>query len=196
MTVVSIKNNIIDLSLMQALIKLLQSKTFRKCESIIIYCTTRNRTEEVADKLCKYFSKSVPGSADSESDESDQDDDTPTTPKRKKSKSGGSCSKRQKTEWTVESYHGRTLPFERKRVQNDFMSGRVRIVVATVAFGMGLNKADVRAIIHYNMPTSIELFVQEIGRAGRDGLPAYCHVFVDKEVSHNIQVHVHVCRSR
>ena len=64
----------------------------------------------------------------------------------------------------------------------DFMAGKLRIVVATVAFGMGLNKADVRAIIHYNMPKSFESFVQEIGRAGRDGKPAYCHVFIDKEV--------------
>lgn len=85
-------------------------------------------------------------------------------------------------EWSAESYHAGMAASQRKKVQNDFMSGRVRIVVATVAFGMGLNKADVRAIIHYNMPKSFESFVQEIGRAGRDGLPAYCHVFIDKEV--------------
>lgn len=48
---------------------------------------------------------------------------------------------------------------------------------------MGLNKSDVRGIIHYNLPKSFESFVQEIGRAGRDGLPAYCHVFIDQMVS-------------
>ena len=71
---------------------------------------------------------------------------------------------------------------QRRKIQNLFMSGELRIVVATTAFGMGLNKAAVRAIIHYNMPKSFESFVQEIGRAGRDGLPSYCHVFLDKEV--------------
>lgn len=70
----------------------------------------------------------------------------------------------------------------RKRIQSNFMSGKLRIIVATVAFGMGLNKPDVRAVIHYNMPKSFESFVQEIGRAGRDGEPSYCHVFVDNDV--------------
>ena len=85
-------------------------------------------------------------------------------------------------EWSADSYHAGMSAAQRKRVQTDFMSGKLRIVVATVAFGMGLNKSDVRAIIHYNMPKSFESFVQEIGRAGRDGLTAYCLVFINKEV--------------
>ncbi|CAB1320464.1 unnamed protein product [Coregonus sp. 'balchen'] len=69
----------------------------------------------------------------------------------------------------------------RRRVQNNFMCGELRVVVATVAFGMGLDKSDVRGIVHYNMPKSFESYVQEIGRAGRDGVPAHCHLFLDPE---------------
>ena len=72
------------------------------------------------------------------------------------------------------------------------MSGNLRVVVATVAFGMGLDKADVRAIIHYNMPKSFESYVQEIGRAGRDGDLAQCHVFLDAEVSGHSEILVTV----
>lgn len=62
------------------------------------------------------------------------------------------------------------------------MGGQVKIVVATVAFGMGLNKADIRAVIHYNMPGTFEGYIQEVGRAGRDGLPAHCHLFLNPMV--------------
>ena len=86
--------------------------------------------------------------------------------------------------WDAECYHAGMSPAQRKRVQKKFMCGELRIVVATTAFGMGLDKSDVRAIIHYNMPKSFESYLQEIGRAGRDGAPAHCHVFLDNEVSH------------
>ena len=85
--------------------------------------------------------------------------------------------------WTTESYHAGLTPGARRRVQNNFMCGKLRVVVATVAFGMGLDKSDVRGIIHYNLPKSFESYVQEVGRAGRDGKPAYCHVFLDREVA-------------
>lgn len=62
------------------------------------------------------------------------------------------------------------------------MGGQVKIIVATVAFGMGLNKADIRAVIHYNMPGTFEGYIQEVGRAGRDGLPAHCHLFLNPMV--------------
>lgn len=89
-------------------------------------------------------------------------------------------SKRRKIEESIMFYHAGMNGFDRKNVQDSFMKGKVRIVVATVAFGMGINKRDVRAVIHYNMPQNFEFFVQEIGRAGRDGKPAFCHVFIDK----------------
>jgi superfamily II DNA helicase RecQ len=61
------------------------------------------------------------------------------------------------------------------------MKGQLRVVVATVAFGMGLNKLDVDGVVHFTMPRSLEHYVQETGRAGRDGRAAYCHVFVDDD---------------
>lgn len=84
--------------------------------------------------------------------------------------------------WDAESYHAGLTAAQRKRVQNAFMSGRLRIMAATVAFGMGLDKANVRGIIHYNMPKSFESYVQEIGRAGRDGKDSHCHLFLDSQV--------------
>uniref|UniRef100_A0A669Q9W7 DNA 3'-5' helicase n=1 Tax=Phasianus colchicus TaxID=9054 RepID=A0A669Q9W7_PHACC len=79
------------------------------------------------------------------------------------------------------AYHAGLSSAERRRVQSAFMRGHLRVVVATVAFGMGLDKADVRAVLHYNMPRNFESYVQEIGRAGRDGEPAWCHLFLDPE---------------
>ncbi|KAF4530935.1 hypothetical protein B566_EDAN015560 [Ephemera danica] len=72
------------------------------------------------------------------------------------------------------------------------MSGKLRIVVATVAFGMGINKNNLRAVIHYNMPSSFERFVQEVGRAGRDGLPAHCHLFLDSQGKDSSELRRHI----
>lgn len=74
------------------------------------------------------------------------------------------------------------MPASRRRtIQNAFMRNELRVIVATIAFGMGINKPDIRAIIHYNMPKAFENYVQECGRAGRDGKIAHCHLFLDSK---------------
>ncbi|CAL5338190.1 unnamed protein product [Camellia sinensis] len=77
------------------------------------------------------------------------------------------------------SYHSGIPSKDRSRIQESFCSNKIRVVVATVAFGMGLDKSDVGAVIHYTLPESLEEYVQEIGRAGRDGRLSYCHLFFD-----------------
>ncbi|XP_068469457.1 ATP-dependent DNA helicase Q-like 5 isoform X2 [Phaseolus vulgaris] len=81
----------------------------------------------------------------------------------------------------AKSYHSGITAKERSYVQDLFNSNKIRVVVATVAFGMGLDKSDVGAVIHYSLPESLEEYVQEIGRAGRDGRLSYCHLFYDDE---------------
>ncbi|XP_055288320.1 ATP-dependent DNA helicase Q4 [Moschus berezovskii] len=133
----------------QALVTLLQSDRFRALDSVIIYCHRREDTERVAALLRTCLREA-----------------------RDPGPHG------QALEAVAEAYHAGLCSQERRRVQRAFMEGRVRVVVATVAFGMGLDRPDVRAVLHLGLPPSFESYVQAVGRAGRDRQPAHCHLFL------------------
>jgi len=84
-------------------------------------------------------------------------------------------------------YHAGMQTEKREEIQNNFMDGTLACIVATIAFGMGIDKKDIRRIIHYDLPKSIENYSQEIGRSGRDGKPAFCEVLANRDNVHVLE---------
>ncbi|XP_065484264.1 ATP-dependent DNA helicase Q4 [Caloenas nicobarica] len=166
----------------QALVSLLQGERFGHLNSVIVYCTRREETTRVAALIRTCLQGTAPAACAGPGQDAAQ---------RKKAKAKTSV--RPPPPCLADAYHAGLSPAERRRVQKSFMSGRLRVVVATVAFGMGLDKPDVRGVVHYNMPKNFESYVQEIGRAGRDGELAHCHLFLDPEGRdlHELRRHIH-----
>ena len=106
----------------------------RRSQSVIIYCFSRQETEDLARDLNARGLSARP-------------------------------------------YHAGLGPEVRRRTQEDFIRDQVPIIVATIAFGMGIDKPDIRLVVHYSLPRSLEGYYQETGRAGRDGLPSECVLF-------------------
>jgi ATP-dependent DNA helicase RecQ len=97
----------------------------------------------------------------------------------------------QKQGFSARSYHAGLTTEMRSLAQDSFLQNETRVIVATIAFGMGIDKPDIRCIMHYHLPKSIEGYSQEIGRAGRDGDVSHCILFAHKPDTKTLENFIH-----
>ncbi|KAH8875022.1 ATP-dependent DNA helicase Q4 [Schistosoma japonicum] len=149
----------------EALLNLLTTKPFNQLTGgILVYCATREQTEHLASYIRTSLQERV-----------DQ---------------VGS----RRMSWTTSAYHAGQTTSERSRIQKRFMNGKIRVLIATCAFGMGLNKPDLQAVIHFSLTKSFENYVQEIGRVGRKQQASYCHAFLPPSIISDPQEANHIRR--
>jgi superfamily II DNA helicase RecQ len=146
----------------------------------IVYCPSKSETERVAIALARVFG---------ESEENLEEQEDLDREFRTKEEMAGRPSKRDPEDKTfclpfpsrVQCYHAGISQFGKDQAEFVFRKGKARIMVATVAFGMGIDKSDVRFVVHFGPPTTVGSYVQEVGRAGRDGQEAECLLLHSKQ---------------
>ena len=138
--------------------------------STIVYCATKKEVDDVTAKIAQLLAHQLVLLMQEEQQQQQQ----PT--------SGGSVFLDRASALAsahVRAYHAGLSNTQRTESHTGFLVGRVSIVVATVAFGMGIDKPDIRRVVHWGAPKTVEEYYQQAGRAGRDGLPAECTMFAE-----------------
>lgn len=147
-------------------------------KSTIVYCATKNEVETITAKIVQDLAHQIV--------QQHGQDGSPNN--KRHSLTGNNNDKKtaitiqRATELAstyVKSYHAGLSFGHRTDAHTDFLIGKVTVVVATVAFGMGIDKPDIRRVVHWGAPKTVEEYYQQMGRAGRDGLPAECIMYAD-----------------